>query len=199
MLYALPNGQSVDYPTFVAGLKKPGDAIVSSLTPEKADAWHMGSCIPGEVGELFDCLKVHFEGGELDRENLVEELGDIEFYMEGLRAPLGLAGSDTLSYGAPLVEGKFTSPLAVLHLLPGLAANVFDISKRWYIYGKDLDLEGLRAAMGALDLAIGNLRDYFGIRREDVLAANVTKLGTRYQTLAYSDKEAQDRADKKDQ
>lgn len=81
----------------VRGLKKAGAAILASLTPEKVDAWHMASCIPGEAGELFDAVKkwVLYEK-PLDRENVVEELGDLEFYMEGLRQSLGVTREETI-------------------------------------------------------------------------------------------------------
>lgn len=194
MDYPLPNGQSVDYATFVAGLKKPGDAILTSLDADKCDAWHMASCIPGEAGELMDCLAVHLTGGTIDRDNLIEELGDLEFYMEGLRGRVGINRAASLS-GAGL---STTSTAALLYALPGLAAEVFDVSKRWIVYGKDLDKSALALAIGRLDVALQSIGGYFGLRRDDWLAANVGKLGKRYQTLTYSDQEAQDRADKQE-
>lgn len=51
---------------------------------------HCAIGIAGEAGELADCIKkVWVYGAALDRANLVEELGDLEWYMEALR---GLAG-----------------------------------------------------------------------------------------------------------
>lgn len=88
----------ISHSELVATLRKPGQDIINSLTPESADAWHMASCIGGEAGELFDAIKryVIYEK-ELDRENVVEELGDIEFYLEGLRQNLGITRSETLT------------------------------------------------------------------------------------------------------
>jgi NTP pyrophosphatase (non-canonical NTP hydrolase) len=81
----------------VEALTKPGEAILASLTPEKCHAWHMASCVPGEAGELFDAVKrwVIYEK-PLDRANVVEELGDLEFYMQGLRSRLGITREETL-------------------------------------------------------------------------------------------------------
>ena len=70
----------------VNGLSKEGDAIINSLTGEKAHLLHMAIGIAGEAGELLDAIKKHvIYEKELDVANVVEELGDLEFYMEGLR------------------------------------------------------------------------------------------------------------------
>ncbi len=86
----------VSHPELVAALVKPGQAIIDSLTPEKAHLWHMASCVPSEAGELFDAVKKHIiYGKDLDRKNVVEELGDLEFYLEGIRAALGITRAET--------------------------------------------------------------------------------------------------------
>lgn len=82
----------------VAGLKKPGDAIAADMTANKADMLHMAVGIVGEAGELIDAVKKHVVYNKpLDRDNVVEELGDIEFYLEGLRQNLGIDRNDTLA------------------------------------------------------------------------------------------------------
>lgn len=109
----------------VAALVKSGQAIIESLTPEKMDALHMAVGVAGEGGELLDAVKKYVVYNKLvDLENIIEELGDLEFYMEGIRRN-------------------------------------------------------------------------FGIIREQTLAANIDKLGKRYKD-GYSDKAAQERADKVD-
>lgn len=81
----------------VAGLAKPGNEILNSLTPEKCHLWHMASCVPGEAGELFDAVKKHvIYEKEIDRENVIEELGDLEFYLEGVRQSLNISREETL-------------------------------------------------------------------------------------------------------
>ncbi len=94
----------------VAALKKPGKAIVTSLSDQQADAWHMASCIPGEAGELFDGIKkwVIYEN-PLDRENIVEELGDLEFYMEGLRQNLGITREETIAANVAKLTKRYES------------------------------------------------------------------------------------------
>lgn len=82
----------------VAVLAKPGADILKGLTPEDCHLWHMASCVPSEAGELFDAIKrpVIYRK-EIDRANVIEELGDLEFYMEGIRAALGITREETLA------------------------------------------------------------------------------------------------------
>lgn len=75
-----------EYGEFVAALVKPGAAIESSLSAEKCELIHMAVGVSGEAGELLDAIKKHvIYGKPLDYENVIEELGDIEFYLQGLR------------------------------------------------------------------------------------------------------------------
>jgi NTP pyrophosphatase (non-canonical NTP hydrolase) len=80
-----------EFEAMVDALAKPGEAILASLTPEKAHLLHMAVGIAGEAGELLDAIKKHvIYNKEPDLKNIVEELGDLEFYMEGMRAKLGI-------------------------------------------------------------------------------------------------------------
>ena len=95
----------------VFDLKKNPGAILKRLTPHKCDLLHMAYCIPGEAGELSDAIKKHIfyekEFTDEMREHVVEELGDLEFYMEGLRQSLGISRTETLKYNrTKLLTGK---------------------------------------------------------------------------------------------
>lgn len=88
---------NVAHGQMVLALAKPGQEIIDELTPAKAHLLHMASCIPSEAGELFDAVKKHvFYGKEIDMKNVLEEMGDIEFYLRGLRQGLGITREDTL-------------------------------------------------------------------------------------------------------
>lgn len=81
----------------VAVLQKPGVDILAALTPHKADMLHMALGIASEGGEVADAIKAWaIYGKELDRDNVVEELGDLEFFMEGLRRELKITRDETL-------------------------------------------------------------------------------------------------------
>lgn len=88
-----------DFVDMVRRLVKPGLNILDSLTPGKVDALHMAVGISGEAGELIDAIKKWvIYNKELDKENVIEELGDLEFYMQGLRTRLGIRREDTLRH-----------------------------------------------------------------------------------------------------
>ena len=74
------------YANFVEGKLKIGQDILAQMTPSKANLLHIGLGIVGEAGELADAIKKHCAyGNDLDVENVLEELGDLEFYMQALR------------------------------------------------------------------------------------------------------------------
>jgi len=81
----------------VSRLKKPGDKILPSLDAKKCDLLHMAIGVCTEAGELLDAVKKHvMYEKELDESNVIEELGDLEFYMEGIRQTLDLSRNDIL-------------------------------------------------------------------------------------------------------
>lgn len=81
----------------VKALAKPGEDILESLTPGRCHAWHMASCIPSEAGELFDAVKRQvIYNKDVDLANVIEEMGDIEFYLEGLRQHYGITREETI-------------------------------------------------------------------------------------------------------
>lgn len=87
----------INFEDMVAALAKPGSDILSSLTPEKAHLWHMATGVSGEAGELTDAIKrCTIYNKQIDWDNVVEELGDLEFYMEGIRSALGISREFTL-------------------------------------------------------------------------------------------------------
>lgn len=89
---------SISYAEMVLALAKPGADIIASMTPSSVHALHMAVGISGEAGELLDAVKKHvIYNKPIDRDNVVEELGDLEFYMEGLRQGLGISREETLN------------------------------------------------------------------------------------------------------
>lgn len=79
------------HPELVKTLCKSGSLIVSQLSPEQAHLLHMAVGISGEAGELLDAIKRHtIYQQPLDLVNVIEELGDLEFFMEGLRQAIDI-------------------------------------------------------------------------------------------------------------
>lgn len=94
---ALVRDPDMIHAAMVARLQKSGEAILAGLTPLKADVLHMALGACGEAGELGDAIKRWaIYGKDLDRANVVEELGDMEFFMQGLRDRLDITREETL-------------------------------------------------------------------------------------------------------
>lgn len=80
----------IKYSEFVHTLRKDPVVLLSEKTPVKIDMDHAVFGICGEAGEIADAVKKHtiynqpFDKAR--RDHLVEELGDMEFYLEQLRA-----------------------------------------------------------------------------------------------------------------
>jgi len=81
----------------VKDLVKPGREILNMLAPSEVNMIHMCLGLSGEVGELVDAIKKSvIYNQNMDMENVIEELGDIEFYMEGLRQQLSISREQVL-------------------------------------------------------------------------------------------------------
>lgn len=102
----------------VANLRKPAEHIHADLSAKKIDCWHAATGIVGEAGELIDAIKKNVVyNKELDMKNIIEELGDIEFYIEQLRQVLNITREETLQANIEKLnkrysQGKFTDAQA---------------------------------------------------------------------------------------
>ena len=98
-----------EHSTLVSDLKKSSKQIVKELKSEQADALHMAVGIAGEAGELLDAIKKwSIYQKPLDLENVIEELGDLEFYMEGLRQSLNLTRIETLMENIAKLKKRYS-------------------------------------------------------------------------------------------
>lgn len=89
--------ETIEHPEMVKALAKSGAAIAEELTAANAHLIHMVLGISGEAGELLDAIKkVAIYNKPVDMQNVIEELGDIEFYLEGIRQGLGVTREQTL-------------------------------------------------------------------------------------------------------
>ena len=88
----------IEHAAMVKTLCKNGNTIASEMTGPDAHLMHMAIGISGEAGELLEAVKKRvIYRKALDRENILEELGDLEFYLEGLRQGLGISREDCLA------------------------------------------------------------------------------------------------------
>lgn len=78
------------------------------LPTEREELTHAVFGIAGEVGELVDAIKKHlFYGKQLDISNVVEELGDIEYYLQALRLNLKLSRTNILEMNIKKLEKRY--------------------------------------------------------------------------------------------
>lgn len=88
---SLASVSTYQWENMVGRLAKPGIEILRELTDSKIDLLHAAVGVCGEAGELLDAVKKHvIYNKPINLENIIEELGDIEFYMEQLRRNTGV-------------------------------------------------------------------------------------------------------------
>ena len=87
-------GKPMQYQThreFVRKLCKAGSVIAEELTPDDCHRLHMAIGISGEAGELLDSIKkTTIYRKPLDIANIVEECGDLLFYISGMLDSIGV-------------------------------------------------------------------------------------------------------------
>ena len=173
----------INFEKMVEALAKDGSDIISGLTSESAHLLHMAVGVQGEIGELIE--NYLWNGSQ---ENRIEEFGDVEFYLQGIAGPLNYS-----------ISLDVVDSCSVSNDLLGLSvagAALLDAIKKQSIYEKQLDADEVLRQMIEIRQRLVNLYYIFGITREQAIAANIAKLGKRYADGNYSNKSAQERADK---
>jgi hypothetical protein len=158
--------ESIRYDIFVQKLLKP--------LPEQLNALHIAVGLAGEFCEYLDA----------DEDNIIEELGDIEFYLQAAHLHYGTVHSECL--------GVMDSRPPLYQAI----GNLVDLIKKEYIYNKPRDLHTIQVALGEVQTALVLNYNYLDTTRQEILQANALKLEKRYAGLYYSDEAAQARADK---
>ena len=104
------NTLEAQFGTMVTALAKDGALIQAELTPIDADLLHMGVGVSGEAGELLDAIKkATIYRKPLDLENVIEELGDLEFYMERIRQIVGVSREEILKRNVAKLGKRYSS------------------------------------------------------------------------------------------
>jgi NTP pyrophosphatase (non-canonical NTP hydrolase) len=100
-----------DHSNMVDRLMKDPASILESLTPEKVNLIHIAFQIAGEACELLDAVKKHvIYNRPIDMENVVEEMGDLEFSLSALRSHTGISRATALMHNKLKLtgpEGRF--------------------------------------------------------------------------------------------
>lgn len=87
---------------------KPGSAVLHDVTSSGLDLLHGSIGVSGEAGELLDAVKKHvIYDKPLDVDNVVEELGDIEFYLRMVRLNIGVTREETLVHNIRKLNKRY--------------------------------------------------------------------------------------------
>ena len=186
-----------NFKKMVANLCKDGEQITKSLDNKKSHSWHMATGISGECNEFLECANYFDETGIFDQENAIEELGDIYFYLVGLVN----AHENLVIKHNPINNITGTETVLKIAININIAGGaILDAIKKHCIYEKEIDITLVQKNIDALITAMYKAYYVIGISHDEVLQANTYKLiggeRPRYSTGSYTNKQAQDRADK---
>lgn len=149
-----------------------------------------GDLIHATIGMMGEYVEL---AGASTRKNLIEELGDLDFYWTQAQLLF-------LEKGARWDYSRFgRAPQSFEHCLISLrnhCGEMLDLSKKVFIYNKEIPSGRFEFSMIQINFRIEDLCDFLATTRSAVRLTNVDKLKLRYPT-GYSDQAAQDRADKK--
>lgn len=93
--------QLISYSEFVR-------TLIKKFDDPRLELAHSAIGVGGEAGELGDAIKRHvIYGNEPDMKNIIEELGDLEFYIEDVRAKYGISRQLVLQSNAEKLEKRY--------------------------------------------------------------------------------------------
>lgn len=102
------NGSATSYSNFVEKKFKPGLDILNSLTVPRCELLHAAMGIAGEAGELLDAIKKHvIYDKPLDMQNVVEELGDLRFFMQAMQNLLFISDSEIIKHNVDKLSKRY--------------------------------------------------------------------------------------------
>lgn len=101
--------------------------------------------------------------------------------------------------GQEIINDLDSGKANLLHMAVGVSGEsgeLLDAIKKHTIYGKQLDRENVKEEAGDILFYLNNILLNVGFTLEDVIEHNIDKLSKRYSNGRYSNKQAQERADK---
>lgn len=179
--------ETIDHGEMVKTLAKSGADIISGLKPETMHLLHMAIGISGEVAELIEADNEYVVSSN-HKGWVIEEIGDFEFYCQGIRNVTGSKRS---------VLSRFPSSGWTMHDdLTFLAGDILDYVKKAAIYEAEISMEELASKLHELESAMNCFLYNRGIDLDTCLLENKKKLFQRYSGFQYNNEGAQQRPDK---
>jgi NTP pyrophosphatase (non-canonical NTP hydrolase) len=87
-----------------------GIEMLAGLTPRKAHMVHMGLGIAGEAGEIAKAVGEWCDSdGELDVDNIIEEVGDCFFYLQGILLAIGVTRNEVMAANVAKLSKRYPS------------------------------------------------------------------------------------------
>ena len=98
----------ITHAQLVSALAKPGAQIAYDMQADEAHLAHMALGVAGEAGEVVDIIKKHvIYHKDLNYNKLIEELGDLFFYIQGICQALGVDTSQILSHNIEKLTKRY--------------------------------------------------------------------------------------------
>ena len=173
--------QDNGFEKMVKDLAKPGLDIIAEFTEQTAHEVHMMLGVIGEIGELFEAVRAN------DRENMIEEFGDLRFYITGV---LGRRPSPH--------DGKFIRSVDPVQIFINACVALDKVKKRAIYAERNLPLPVYE--LESFYWSIAHMMEIYGISVDTVEDHNMNKLlkgeTARYKSGSYSNEQALARADK---
>lgn len=191
--YVMPfDGQAktieLEHREFIAGLSKPGAAIVASLTPEKAHLWHWVNAALILAAEEADLVKKRL---------IYEKDVDIREALQRLR---GVADSVVMvpDTGSTIMRGMTPEKAHLWHMAFAMLIEVAELGVPIvnHVTGTaQLDRANALEELGDILYYFQAIADFYGFTITQIREANMAKLRTRY-PQGYTNAAAIARADK---
>lgn len=182
------------YHQIVLDLAKSNEAIIAEMGAAGLPVAHLQHMAIGVAGESIELLEAYLAN---DKETMLEELGDAEFFIQGADNAL-----DVLGYGNEQrnVAYAVLTPTEVIHDYLIAAGNFLDSGKRLGTYVDETKIGQYKANLIAVRIALNHVYEVLPFNQEQAIAQNIYKLVTgpkaRYKGGVYSNAAAQNRADK---
>lgn len=175
-----------EHATVVNKLVKSPVEILEQTSPLDIDILHMTLGLYDEVAELVEGIVLN------DIENVLEELGDIEFYWFGFQTRLGIGVA--MGHRDPNLEDIRFEDL--VGQLPIVTNNMLGLIKKLFIYRDESILAELCMRAEQWRAFIQRVYEWHGLTVEEAKRHNIDKLKARYPLDEYTNEHAQKRLDK---
>jgi NTP pyrophosphatase (non-canonical NTP hydrolase) len=179
---------NTEYEQMVKALFKSGEKMKEEFLVDDFELLHSAMGICTEAGEIYEIISGAIE---YDKNHLVEELGDLDFYLTSLVLNSKFSSLEFENAGLEVVEEEF--PLDGLILS---AAQILDLVKKITVYRKTVEELEFFPLIIKIDRYIDSQAIVLGMTREDIREENKRKLQKRYDQLTYSNDAAIARKDK---